>query len=172
MKTLEITEAQASALIALAGRISASVADETVATPISEDVNPFDASPSTPSTPSVTDILEAQPELAELSSSMPVFASAPVVETPVEAPVVDPQADAKAIAKAQRKAENQAANRAINAQLANATKAHTSGDAGAVVEALNKAMALVPDRKDKNGNYTWQSTIDRIVEKAHALGVA
>jgi len=78
---------------------------------------------------------------------------------------------AKAIAKAKRKFKNQQANREINAQLAIAAKAYKADDADAVVRALNKAMDLVPDRKDKNGNYTWQSTIDHIVKKSRTYGI-
>ena len=73
--------------------------------------------------------------------------------------------------KRQRKAENQATNRAINAQLAIAAKANKAGDVPAVVKALNEARALVPDRKDKNGNYTWQSRIDHIAKKARTYGI-
>ena len=80
--------------------------------------------------------------------------------------------DAKAIAKAKRKAKNQEANRAIKDQLAIATKAHKVGDVDTVVEALNKAMSLVPDRKDKNGNYTWQSRIDHILKKGRTFGIS
>ena len=73
--------------------------------------------------------------------------------------------------KAKRKFKNQQANREINAQLAIAAKAYKADDADAVVRALNKAMDLVPDRKDKNGNYTWQSTIDHIVKKSRTYGI-
>ena len=185
---ITINKTEIKALTSLFKKATADVPAEAPA----EDVNPFDASPSTPDqAPAPVVALDndeavfnaivggMEAPVVDAGTSMPVFASAhvvetpaDVVETPTEEPVTDPQANAKALAKAQRKAENQAANRAINAQLANATKAHTSGDASAVVEHLNKAMGLVPNRKDKDGNFTWKTTIDRIVEKAHALGVA
>ena len=104
---------------------------------------------------------QAKPKLSDLYSSMPVLQR-------VEAS----GKDTKSIAKAKRKAKNQKANRMINDQLAIANKAHKVGDVDTVVEALNKAMVLVPKRKDKNGNYTWQSTIDHIVKKARAFGVS
>ena len=184
---ITINKTEIKALTSLYKKATAEAPVEAPAEAPAEDVNPFDASPSTPAEPTQVPapvvaldddeavfnaiVGDIEAPAVDAGTSMPVFASASVVETP-KAPVADPQADAKALAKAQRKAENQAANRAINAQLANATKAHASGNASVVVEHLNKAMGLVPNRKDKNGNFTWQSTIDRIVEKAHALGVA
>ena len=169
MRTLEITEAQASAIIALAGRISAD-AEVVVETTISEPA------------PSVTDVLEASPELAEINpfdaspstpqaSSMPTFAPI-TVEVVDEAPAA-PASDARAQARAARKAENKAINAAINGHLGNATKAHNAGDQAAVVRSLQTAMGLVPQRMNADGvTLAWQSTIDRIVAKAQALGVA
>lgn len=166
VKTLEITEAQASALVAIAGRISASDADVIVETPISEPV----AEPTVESDEFVLgDYVSVIPVTS--ASSMPTFASAQVIAEPVvqeESPVVSAKADAKA----ERKAENKAINAQINAQLANATKASDKGDRGAVVQYLNNAMALVPTRTNKDGSLTWQGTVNRIVAKAEALEVA
>ena len=107
------------------------------------------------------DQAKSKSKLSDLYSSMPVLQRAEASGK-----------DTKAIARAKRKAKNQKANRMINYQLAIASKAHKVGDVDTVVEALNKAMVLVPKRKDKNGNYTWQSTIDHIVKMARAFGVS
>ena len=90
--------------------------------------------------------------------------SAPIVTVPSEpsAPTLSPSE--KAVAKAAKREFNQRLNSQINGQLANATKAVTSGDSVGAANYLTAAMELVPSH--------WDSTLKRVIAKAQSLGFA
>jgi len=78
--------------------------------------------------------------------------------------------------RAAKSVANKAANAQVNTQLGKITKEiNRAKEAGEdtnmelVASYLEAAMSAVPMRKDKHGNLTWQSTIDRI--KARAVEV-
>ena len=148
MKTIEVTEAVAGAIVRLAEQI--------VANGIFDAEGPITA----PSEPSV-----AVP-VFEVPSNKVVEPSAPVVATATAKP------SAWKLEKAAKSAKNKAVNASINARLANATKASDIGDVDKVLASLREAMELVPTHLDKHGNLAWQGTVDRIVKKAESLGLA
>ena len=172
LRTLEISEAEASALVKVAGRISAIDTSVNTVTSISDTAVPAEESV-IESVSAIADVDNIVVVPVSSASSMPTFASSvPSVQEVLEATPslakVSPSAT-KASAKAERKAANQAINARINAQLANATKAHDAGDPARVAEALNTAMQLVPTRTNKDGSLTWRSTVERIIAKAESL---
>lgn len=143
MRQITITESTAKAILALAEALE-----------VPSEPQDFITEPSAP----VAVIPSGSP--FQLSS----VPSAPIVTVPSEpfTPTLSPSE--KAVAKAAKREFNQRLNSSINGQLANATKAVTSGDSVGAANYLTAAMELVPSH--------WDSTLKRVIAKAQSLGFA